>query len=316
MTNRKVKCEFVAVALAITLMATVALIPLKYAEAQNATLPKLGEHISDNMKERMTEMKTNHPELGAMADRMQTMNVTQVTNELAALLEFGQTMMGAVKNLQGNMTSDRGNIQDNTTQGVGREITTAAATAANRSQTADRDLGGQRIASLSNVLGISMIDGIKISGINIGDTDLSATLSREPTQPDGSSSTANMSSLPVTVIVAKLPVSNLTELISLVESSRNLATAIRSGNAMDDIANQLGSNPALGSDALQLLSMLKNVQIGTGNIVGANWTLPQTISMGLLGLGNREAPFASNDFVMVTVVPFIGETPLSSVPLR
>ena len=279
-------------------------------------LPRLGEVLSDNVKDRMTKIKTDHPELGALADRMQTMKLTEVTNELAALLDFGQTMMGAVKNLQGNMTSDRGNIQDNTTQGVGREITTAAATAANRSQTADRDLGGQRIASLSNVLGISMIDGIKISGINIGDTDLSATLSREPTQPDGSSSTANMSSLPVTVIVAKLPVSNLTELISLVESSRNLATAIRSGNAMDDIANQLGSNPALGSDALQLLSMLKNLQIGTGNIVGANWTLPQTISMGLLGLGNREAPFASNDFVMVTVVPFIGETPLSSVPLR
>ena len=38
-------------------------------------------------------------------------------------------MMGAVKNLQGNMTSDRGNIQDNTTQGVGREITTATAIA-------------------------------------------------------------------------------------------------------------------------------------------------------------------------------------------
>ena len=161
-----------------------------------------------------------------------------------------------------------------------------------------------------------MVDGIKISGINIGDTDLSATLSREQTQPDGSSNIANMSSLPVTVIVAKLPVSNLTELISLVESSRNLATAVRSGDAMDALAGQLGSNPASGSDALQLLSLLKNVQIGTGNIVGANWSLPQTVSMGLLGLGNREAPFASSDFVIVTVVPFIGDTPLSTVPLR
>ena len=55
----------------------------------------------------MTKIKTDHPELGALADRMQTMKVTEVTNELAALLDFGQTMMGAVKNLQGNMTSDR-----------------------------------------------------------------------------------------------------------------------------------------------------------------------------------------------------------------
>ena len=82
------------------------------------------------------------------------------------------------------------------------------------------------------------------------------------------------------------------------------------------LAGQLGSNSVSGSDALQLLSLLKNVQIGTGNIVGANWTLPQTVSMGLLGLGNREAPFASSDFVIVTVVPFIGDTALSSVPLR
>ena len=66
-----------------------------------------------------------------------------------------------------------------------------------------------------------------------------------------------MSSLPVTVIVAKLPVSNLTELISLVESSRNLATAIRSGNAMDDIANQLGSNPILGSDDFDIVDVKK-----------------------------------------------------------
>jgi hypothetical protein len=36
---------------------------------------------------------------------MQTMNVTEVTSELAALLEFGQTKMGAVKNLQGNITT-------------------------------------------------------------------------------------------------------------------------------------------------------------------------------------------------------------------
>ena len=145
--------------------------------------------------------------------------------------------------MQGNITSPN-NVQNATTRGVSPETTTDAATAPNRSQNTDRDLTGQRIASLSNVLGISMVDGIKISGINIGDTDLSATLTREQTQPNGSSNTANMSSLPVTVIVAKLPVSNLTESISLVESSRSLATAVRSGDAMDALAGQLGSNPS------------------------------------------------------------------------
>ena len=65
----------------------------------------LGGDLSDAVKQKMTKLKTNHPELGALADRMQTMNVTEVTSELAALLDFGQTMMGAVKNLQGNMSS-------------------------------------------------------------------------------------------------------------------------------------------------------------------------------------------------------------------
>jgi hypothetical protein len=104
MTNNKVKCEIMALAVMAALLATVALVPLKNAEAQNATSPKLGEHLS-KVQEKMTEIKTNHPELGTLADRMQTMNVTEATAELAALLDFGQTMMGAVKNLQGNMTA-------------------------------------------------------------------------------------------------------------------------------------------------------------------------------------------------------------------
>ena len=46
--------------------------PLKYAEAQNATTPRIGEHLGDKVNQKMTEIKTNHPELGALADRMQT----------------------------------------------------------------------------------------------------------------------------------------------------------------------------------------------------------------------------------------------------
>jgi hypothetical protein len=61
---------------------------------------------------------------------------------------------------------------------------------------------------------------------------------------------------------------------------------------------------------------VKNVQIDTGNIVGANWSLSQTISTGLLGLGNREASLALTDLVIVTFFPFIGETSLSTMPLQ
>ncbi len=71
----------------------------------------------------------------------------------------------------------------------------------------------QRVSSLSNILGISLVDGIKVSGVNVGDTDLSVILKY---QTDGTNviDTGNVS-LPLTVIVTKLPVSNLTQLLSL-----------------------------------------------------------------------------------------------------
>jgi hypothetical protein len=63
MANKKVRCEFVALALVVTLLATVALMTLKYAEAQNATTTRLGVHLGgDKMKQKMTEIKTNHPD--------------------------------------------------------------------------------------------------------------------------------------------------------------------------------------------------------------------------------------------------------------
>jgi hypothetical protein len=94
-----------------------------------------------------------------------------------------------------------------------------------------------------------------------------------------------MSSLPVTVIAAKLPITNLTELISTLEATRSLAMATSSANPMDAATGQIGSNAAIQGNAFQILSLLKNIQIGAGNIVNANWTLPQTVSMGFLGLG-------------------------------
>ena len=172
----------------------------------------------------------------------------------------------------------------------------------------------EKIPSLSNIVGVSMVDGIKVSGINVGDTDLSVTLRRQittTTTTTPNNTTSNMLSLPVTVIAAKLPITNLTELLSTVEATRSLAMATSSANPMDAATGQIGSNAAIQGNAFQILSLLKNIQIGAGSIVNANWTLPQTISMGFLGLGNRIAASAPSDFVLVVVVPFQGE---SSIP--
>jgi hypothetical protein len=84
---------------------------------------------------------------------------------------------------------------------------------------------------------------------------------------------------------------------------------------MESPTGQIGSNAAIQSNAFQILSLLKNIQIGTASIVNANWTLPQTVSMGFLGLGNRIAASATSDFVLVVVVPFQGISNMPTLPL-
>jgi hypothetical protein len=180
----------------------------------------------------------------------------------------------------------------------------------------------EKIPSLSNIVTMSLVDGIKVSGINLGATDLTLTLQRQTVGTD-LTSPGNTSSLPVTILVTKLPVNNLTQLISTAGSTIQLAQASRNADPTSSVIggqSMLGggadSSSAAGANALQILNLLKDVQIGTGSIVNANWTTPQTISMGLFGLGNRVAETAPSDFVLVTVIPFQGETNLATVPLK
>jgi hypothetical protein len=186
----------------------------------------------------------------------------------------------------------------------------------------------EKISSLSNIVGISLVDGIKVSGINIGDTDMSVTLKYQAiggnVSNTGNASSLS-SSLPVTIIATKLPVSNLTQLLSMVEAMRNMATtATSNANPMGSILGQPGSsNAAMESNAVQILTLLRNIQIGIASVVNANWTLPQTVSMGLFG-GLRDMGSASStttttaptDLVMVIVVPFQGETNLPTLQLK
>jgi hypothetical protein len=185
----------------------------------------------------------------------------------------------------------------------------------------------EKISSLSNIVGISLVDGIKVSGINIGDTDMSVTLKyqRSGGNLSNTGNASSSSSLPVTIIATKLPVSNLTQLLSMVEAMRNMATTTtNNANPMGSILGQPGSsNPAMESNAVQILTLLRNIQIGIASVVNANWTLPQTVSMGLFG-GLREMGAASStttttaptDLVVVIVVPFLGETNLPTLQLK
>jgi hypothetical protein len=194
----------------------------------------------------------------------------------------------------------------------------------------------EQIPAISNIVGVSAVNGIKVSGINIGDADLSVTLSGQPLD---SPNNVSAMSLPVTVIGAKFPAANITQASNCLPLSLQILN--NSAQVMSSIGDRQSSaasseNPNLpfgatvetrpntdtqgGTNILsKLSSLLSKAQLGTGNIVSANWSSPNTISMSLLGLGNIVTPSPSTvgtGCVMALVVPYVGMSPLSSVPLR
>lgn len=175
----------------------------------------------------------------------------------------------------------------------------------------------ESIPSLSNIIGMSMVEGIKVSGLQIGDTDLTVTLRRQTAGSNLTEGAGNASSVPVTIVATKLPVANLTQLLSTAQSTLQLAATNRAeGAALPLFPTGQESNPQAGSAAVQIISLVRNLQMGTASIVSANWTTPQTVSMGLLGLGNAQAPLAANEIVFVMVVPFQGISAAPTLPLR
>jgi hypothetical protein len=174
----------------------------------------------------------------------------------------------------------------------------------------------EEIPSLSNIIGMSMVDGIKVSGLQIGDTDLTVTLRRQTAAGNLTENSGNASSIPVTIVATKLPVANLTQLLTTAQSTLQLAAANSAQGAAAPLFPGQEANPQAGSAAVQILSLVRNIQMGTASIVNSNWTTPQTVSMGLLGMGNAQAPLAASEVVLVLVVPFQGITGAPTIPLR
>jgi hypothetical protein len=175
----------------------------------------------------------------------------------------------------------------------------------------------EKISSLSNIVAVSTVKGIKLTGISMGNTNLTITLKRQTNESNTGTTAiaagnASEMSLPVTVIVSKLPVHNLTEVVSMLQSTRNMEGAASNLNPSSastiDLGSILASNPGVQGNLLRTLSILKNVQIGVGAIVKPNWALPQTITLMLVGLPTSQVASASDttDVIMVAVVPYRG----------
>jgi hypothetical protein len=189
-------------------------------------------------------------------------------------------------------------------------------------------------SSLSNIQVISWVDGIEVTGVNVGETD--ATITLKNVAGDDNDSKASM---PVTVTVLRTPGSSIKSLLALVQASNKLAGK-NSTNPLIGIIGQMGglggstaSNTSLiGSPAANvsesikplqaLLQLGKDTQIGVGNIVGGNWEKPRTITTGLLTLGGvlglegNPSSEARAHLTMVFVVPYSGKTSFGTVQLH
>lgn len=177
-------------------------------------------------------------------------------------------------------------------------------------------------SSFSNIQIISFVSGIEVSGVNVGDSDITVTLKQTAPQ----TSESNIST-PVTVTAVRVPGSSIKDLLTLIETSSKLKGGDTTGPfaaMLGQMGGLLGSSNASDSSApLQALMQLgRNTQIGVGNIVGGDWKSPRTVTTGLIDMGQlfgmegNPSPDARAHFIMVFVVPYVGKTNIGSVPLK
>jgi hypothetical protein len=167
-------------------------------------------------------------------------------------------------------------------------------------------------SSISGIVGISMVNGVKVTGGNLGNNEISVTLKHVTTSN-------NSSIVPsVTVTVLRLPM-DLKSLMSLAGAARstggNTSSTMMANNSnpmkamMGQGFNGLGgglANATNLNNPFKALDFLKNIQIGSSSIINADWRLSQTTTMGLIGANGTSTP-SSADFVIITVIPYTGK---------
>jgi len=166
-------------------------------------------------------------------------------------------------------------------------------------------------SSISGIVGISLVNGVKVTGESLGNNEISVTLKHVTTS-------SNSSLVPsVTVTALRLPM-DLKGLMSIAAASRSTggnSTSMfmtNNSNPMNAMMGQglsgLGANATTQNNPFKALGFLRNIQIGSSSIVNADWRLPQTTTMGLIGGSSTSTASSSADFVIITVIPYTGKT--------
>jgi hypothetical protein len=178
-------------------------------------------------------------------------------------------------------------------------------------------------SSLYGSVGISMVNGVKVTSINLlENNEISVTL-RHSAAAANNLNASTMSAPPrVTVTVMRAPL-NLKDLMSLASESSKMMTASNTSNPM-----MMGGSPLdglsgtvdKGTNNVNPLSFLTHLQIGSSStIANADWKLPQIVRMGLTGMmgrtnnnDNNTLTASTADFIIVSVIPYTGKSTSSA----
>jgi exonuclease VII large subunit len=166
------------------------------------------------------------------------------------------------------------------------------------------------IYSLTNFVGISMVEGVELNEIAIGDGNVSVTLEYQSLQNNTESD-----SLPVTVVVTKLPVANLTQLMSLaVDASKTVSNASNSQGSIESLLDQTNLTPDKLNNALKILDLIKNLQAGFASTAFNDLDNSQTVVVQTQGgLDSSLSAAGPHEFVTVLVIPSLDVRPFSLV---
>ena len=186
-------------------------------------------------------------------------------------------------------------------------------------------------SSLYGSVGISMVNGVKVTSINLlENNEISVTLRHFPAAADTSNSlsaTTTSSALPprVTVTAIRVPM-NLKDLMSLASSeSSKMMTGNNMSTTMSNPMMMGGGRPLQGfggaagngTNNFNPLSFLTDLQIGSSSTVAnADWSSPQIVRMGLTGMmgrtNNNTSAASTADFIIVSVIPYTGKLTTTS----
>ncbi len=94
------KFGYITMVLMTSLLVATVSMPLKYVAAQNATTPQSEEMMTEDMiKAKIAQFKSEHPQLGTLLDKLQSMDMAQTLKAIIAIHPLESLLDAHARNL-------------------------------------------------------------------------------------------------------------------------------------------------------------------------------------------------------------------------